>query len=217
MIKIERFVCNMLQENCYVVSDESKECAIIDCGAFYEQEQTAIQRYILDEQLTPKHLLVTHAHLDHNFGNYFLHQTFGLLPQIAAEDQNLYKNIPRQAEALYGIQLNYEQPPVGHLLKDKETIAVGNQALKVIHTPGHSPGGVCFYHEAEGVLFTGDTLFERSIGRTDLHGSIPEKMNDSLKKLYDLEGDYKVLPGHNETTTLEYERNSNPFMRQFRG
>lgn len=214
MIKIERFVCNMLQENCYVVSDESKECAIIDCGAFYEQEQTAIQRYILDEQLTPKHLLVTHAHLDHNFGNYFLHQTFGLLPQIAAEDQNLYKNIPRQAEALYGIQLNYEQPPVGHLLKDKETIAVGNQTLKVIHTPGHSPGGVCFYHEAEGVLFTGDTLFERSIGRTDFSGGNMMQIIQSLKILAQLPDATTVLPGHGNQTTIGNELKYNPYMER---
>ena len=93
MLHIERFQVNMLQENCYVVSDETKECVIIDCGAFYPEERTAITQYIKENQLKPVHLLVTHGHLDHNFGNNTIYQEFGLKPEVSAADENLMKGL----------------------------------------------------------------------------------------------------------------------------
>ena len=101
MLHIERFQVNMLQENCYVVSDETKECVIIDCGAFYPEERTAITQYIKVNQLKPVHLLVTHGHLDHNFGNNTIYQEFGLKPEVSAADENLMKGLAKQAETFY--------------------------------------------------------------------------------------------------------------------
>ena len=95
----------MLQENCYVVSDETKECVIIDCGAFYPEERTAITQYIKENQLKPVHLLVTHGHLDHNFGNNTIYQEFGLKPEVSAADENLMKGLAKQAERQAGRNL----------------------------------------------------------------------------------------------------------------
>ena len=107
MLHIERFQVNMLQENCYVVSDETKECVIIDCGAFYPEERTAITQYIKENQLKPVHLLVTHGHLDHNFGNNTIYQEFGLKPEVSAADEKLMKGLAKQAETFYQMQLDY--------------------------------------------------------------------------------------------------------------
>lgn len=98
----------MLQENCYVVSDETKECVIIDCGAFYPEERKAITQYIKENQLNPVHLLVTHGHLDHNFGNNTIYQEFGLKPEVSAADENLMKGLAKQAETFYQMQLDYQ-------------------------------------------------------------------------------------------------------------
>ena len=92
-MNIQRFMCNPLQENCYVVSDETKECIIIDCGAFYQEEKDAIGRYIRDNQLKPVHLLATHGHVDHNFGNDYIFQEFGLKVEICDEDQYLVEHL----------------------------------------------------------------------------------------------------------------------------
>ena len=97
MLHIERFQVNMLRENCYVVSDETKECAIIDCGAFYPEERTAIVNYIKGKELKPVHLLVTHGHLDHNFGNDTIHEAFGLKPEVSASDESLMLHLKEQA------------------------------------------------------------------------------------------------------------------------
>ena len=122
MLHIERFQVNMLQENCYVVSDETKECVIIDCGAFYPEERTAITQYIKENQLKPVHLLVTHGHLDHNFGNNTIYQEFGLKPEVSAADENLMKGLAKQAETFYQMQLDYQFPPIGRFFEDEEVI-----------------------------------------------------------------------------------------------
>ena len=138
MLHIERFQVNMLQENCYVVSDETKECVIIDCGAFYPEERTAITQYIKENQLKPVHLLVTHGHLDHNFGNNTIYQEFGLKPEVSAADENLMKGLAKQAETFYQMQLDYQFPPIGRFFEDGEVIKFGNHEFQVIATPGHS-------------------------------------------------------------------------------
>ena len=167
MLHIESFQVNMLQENCYVVSDETKECVIIDCGAFYPEERNAITQYIRKNELKPVHLLVTHGHLDHNFGNDTIYEEFGLKPEVAQGDEKLMKGLAHQAETFYQMQLDTKFPPIGHFFEEDEIIKFGSHEFKVIETPGHSNGSVTFYCEAEHVAFTGDTLFKSSIGRTD--------------------------------------------------
>ena len=211
-MKIESLVCNMLQENCYVVSDETKECVIIDCGAFYEEERRALVEYIRNNDLKPVHLLATHGHLDHNFGNDTIFKECGLKPEIAQADEAWITNYKEQAMKLYGMTLEMEMPEVGHLLSDKEKIQFGNHTLEVMETPGHSPGSVVFYCEEENVLFTGDTLFQMTIGRTDLEGGSMMQIIQSLRIIAQLPDNTKVYPGHGYTTTIGYELSRNPYM-----
>ena len=126
----------MLQENCYVVSDETKECVIIDCGAFYPEERTSIVNYIKENELKPVHLLVTHGHLDHNFGNNTIYEAFGLKPEVSASDESLMKNLKTQAETFYQMQLDYDFPPIGKFFEDDEIIRFGNHQFEIILTPG---------------------------------------------------------------------------------
>lgn len=211
-MNIERFQCNMLQENCYVVSDETKECVIIDCGAFYPEERTAIVNYIRENQLKPVHLLVTHGHLDHNFGNNTLYDEFGLKPEVSASDENLMKHLKKQAETFYQMNLDYEFPPIGHFFEDDEIIHFGNHQFEIILTPGHSRGSVTFYCKEEKVAFTGDTLFQGSIGRTDFQGGSMFQIINSLRFLAQLPDEVKVLPGHGNFTTIGEELAHNPYM-----
>lgn len=212
MINVQRFICNMLDENCYVVSDETKECVIIDCGAFYDEERVAIVDYIRTNGLTPKRLLATHGHLDHNFGNTTIFEQFGLRPEIAKEDERMMNNLHAQAETFYHMQLEEEYPAVGRFFEEDENITFGKQTLQIIPTPGHSRGSVCFYNKKENVLFTGDTLFQMSIGRTDLQGGSMMQIIQSLRTLAQLPDETIVLPGHGGQTTIGEELKHNPYM-----
>ena len=212
MLHIERFQCNMLRENCYVVSDETRECAVIDCGAFYPQERTAITDYIREKNLKPVRLLVTHGHLDHNFGNDTIYREFGLKPEVAAQDEGLMKHLKQQAEQFYQLNIDYEFPPIGHLFEENEEITFGSHKFEIIPTPGHSKGSVTFYCKEEKVAFTGDTLFQNSIGRTDFQGGSMFQIINSLRLLAQLPDDTRVLPGHGDSTTIGGEIAHNPYM-----
>ncbi len=212
MIKTERFVCNMLQENCYIVSDDSGECVIVDCGAYYEEERKALTSYIRDQQLKPVHLLCTHGHVDHNFGNNTIHDEFGLKPEVHADDVSYMEHLPQQAVQFIGFEPRYDFPPVGKTLADGDEIRFGNHVIHVIHTPGHSRGSVCFYLKDEYLMLTGDTLFKQSIGRTDLHGGSMMQIIQSLRLLAQLPDETVILPGHGPQTTMGEELKSNPFL-----
>ena len=212
MLNIQKFVCNMIQENCYVVSDETKECIIVDCGAYYEEERRAIVDYIRHNQLTPKHLVATHGHIDHNFGNNTIYEAFGLKPEVEADDEQLINMLPQQAQAIAGVELDYKMPPVGKYLRETDTISFGSHTFTLLHTPGHTPGGVFYYCKEEKVAFSGDTLFRSSIGRTDLPGGNSFLIIQSLRMIAQLPDDTTILPGHGQQTTIGYELRSNPYM-----
>ena len=212
MLNIQKFVCNMIQENCYVVSDETKECIIVDCGAYYEEERRAIVDYIRHNQLTPKHLVATHGHIDHNFGNNTIYEAFGLNPEVEADDEQLINMLPQQAQAIAGVELDYKMPPVGKYLRETDTISFGSHTFTLLHTPGHTPGGVFYYCKEEKVAFSGDTLFRGSIGRTDLPGGNSFLIIQSLRMIAQLPDDTTILPGHGQQTTIGYELRSNPYM-----
>ena len=211
MIQVKPFVVNMLQENCYVVSDETNECVIIDCGAFYEEEQKAIDDYIKNKHLHPIHLIATHGHLDHHFGDAFVFEKYGLQPEVAEEDLLLMQHLGRQAETFYGFTLEGDYPEA---LQLKQEITFGNHVLSVIKTPGHSQGSVCFYCKEENLLFTGDTLFRRSVGRTDFKGGSMMQIIQSLRRIAQLNDETDVLPGHGPATTIGDELANNPFMER---
>lgn len=214
MFNIQRIECNPLQENCYVVSDESKECVIIDCGAYYEEEHEALQYYIDSNQLKPIHLLATHAHLDHNFGAVRLYHQYGLKVEICEEDKELLEHLPEQAKTLFGMTISEERPQVGRLLKDGDTITFGNHTLQVLQTPGHTHGSCLFYCEEEHTAFTGDTLFRMSIGRTDFAEGSWAEMDNSLKNVISkLPKETIVLSGHGPQSTIADELQYNPYLR----
>ena len=212
MLNIKRFVVNPLQENCYVVSDETRECVIIDCGACYADEYEAIGRYVADSRLAPKHLLCTHAHFDHCMGVAWAFETYGLRPEVGAADELLLRKVGTLVETLLGVSYDVEMPPSGRLLHDGDTILFGAHRLQAMATPGHTPGGLCFYCEEEKAVFTGDTLFRMSIGRTDFPGGSWALMMGSLRLLSTLPANTKVYAGHGEPTTIGDELKYNPYM-----
>lgn len=212
MINVQRFVCNMLQENCYVVSDESRECVIIDCGAYYDEEQQAIEQYIRENRLEPKYLLATHGHLDHNFGNAFVLRTYGLRVRLAEADRGWLPEAQRQAE-YFGVELRDEMPEADpEPLRENEPVRFGSHELRVVATPGHSQGSVTLYCEAEQTAFTGDTLFRHSIGRTDFEGGSMLQIIQSLRMFAQYPDSLVLLPGHGPQTTLGEELAHNPYM-----
>ena len=204
---------NLLQENTYVVSDETKACVIIDYGAYYDEERAALTHYIDTEGLKPVRLLCTHGHFDHNFGIDTIYQTYGLRPEIAPEDDYLISHLSDQFKSMIGVPLRREYPAVGRFFEENEVIRFGNTELQVLRTPGHTPGGVVFYCEAEKAVFSGDTLFRMSVGRTDFDGGSYEELMNSLKNvLAKLPAETTVYSGHGPKTTIGEEMRYNPYL-----
>lgn len=210
-MEIKIIPCNMLDENCYIVSDETKECMIVDCGAASVMEQTAISDYISEEGLKPVLYVLTHGHFDHVMGGKWLYETYGLQPTICERDAELYKNF-RKDSADMGYRVDYDLPIIGRCVNDGDTVTFGNTTFKVIHTPGHSKGSVVYYCKEENIAFTGDTLFRGSIGRTDLPGGSMFQMINSLRLLEQLPDETKIYPGHGYYTTMALEGASNPYL-----
>ncbi|WP_018909863.1 MBL fold metallo-hydrolase [Prevotella veroralis] len=212
MLKIQTFEVNPLHENCYVVSDDTKECVIIDCGAFTESEQEAIITYINKNGLKPVHNLGTHGHLDHHFGDAAILSAFNLLPEVSDGDEVLMQHSKEAALQMLGMDLNIDLPAGKLRLTENNTISFGSHTLRIIRTPGHSRGSVSFYCAEENVLFTGDTLFKGSIGRTDFPGGSMFQIISSLRELAQLPDTTIVYPGHGPQTSIGFELAHNPYM-----
>lgn len=214
MMKIERFEVNPFQENCYIVSDETGEGVIIDCGAFYSEERKAVVEYVKDNRIELKHLLSTHAHIDHNFGNNTIYEHFGLKPEVHGADEILMGKLAEQAQLFCNYRLDYAMPPVGKFLTETDTIEFGTHTLSIINTPGHTPGSSFFYCKEEGVAFSGDTLFKMSIGRTDFElGSYKDIMKSLAKVAELLPDNTTILPGHGPRTTIKAEKEGNMYFK----
>ena len=211
MIKVQRFVCNMLQENCYIVSDDTNEAVVIDCGAYYNAERQAVMQYIDDQQLKLRHLFCTHAHFDHCFGNAALWHRYHVKPCLPHGDEAL-ADLDRQMQQMMGTGYSEEQAPIGSLYTSDDSFSFGTHCLTVIATPGHSQGSCCLYCADEHLLFTGDTLFCQSIGRTDFEGGSWTAMQQSLRQIAQLPVDTRVLPGHGPETTIGRELQTNPYL-----
>ena len=213
MLDIKTFVVNQLQENCYIVSDDTKEAVIIDCGAFYDSERDAVVNYIRDNGLTLRHQLCTHGHFDHVYGADTILDTFSLRPEVHSDDRELVEDIDFQYREMLGISYHRPSVSVGRLLADGDSIEFGNHSLTVIHTPGHSPGSVVFYCKEEHLAFTGDTLFRMSVGRTDLRGgSWPKLMASLIKIATIMPSDTKLYPGHGPISIMDDEMKYNPYL-----
>jgi glyoxylase-like metal-dependent hydrolase (beta-lactamase superfamily II) len=196
---VEIFSVGMLSTNCYVASSqETKEAVIIDPGLDLSSEAEPILGYIAAKKLNVKFIVNTHGHDDHIQGDAFFQQKFNVPICIHNLDQHFIEDLEKG------------RYPPNLLLKDGNLIKVGNETLKVLHTPGHTPGSICLV--GEKIIFTGDTLFAGGIGRTDFPGGSMSEMRDSLKKLMDLPLSLLVYPGHGESSIIIEEKKSNPFL-----
>jgi glyoxylase-like metal-dependent hydrolase (beta-lactamase superfamily II) len=209
---IKTFTFNPFQENTYILHDETREAVIIDAGCFNDGERRLLKNYFEENKLTLKRLINTHLHLDHQFGNRFVYNAFGIAPEAGQEDEFLLQNVAAQARA-FGLPVNEEAQALASYITEDQEIKFGNSTLKAIHVPGHSPGSMAFYSEKDAVLFAGDVLFQGSIGRTDLvKGDYATLITSITKKLLPLPDSTVVYCGHGPTTTIGNEKNNNPYL-----
>lgn len=212
-MKIKRFEFNMFPVNCYVIWDETKEAAVIDPGCFYDEEKQKLKDFILRSGLTIKHVLNTHLHLDHIFGNPFMLEEFGLSAEANKADEFWLERAPQQSRS-FGFQLKEDPVPLGKYLCDGDIIGFGNTTLEAIHVPGHSPGSLVYYWKDNNCMFSGDVLFQGSIGRADLAGGNFDDLRENIcSRLFVLPNETVVYPGHGSPTTIGVEKAENPFFR----
>jgi glyoxylase-like metal-dependent hydrolase (beta-lactamase superfamily II) len=204
---------NTFVECTHVIWDETGEAVIIDCGVYKYGERERFIRFIEQKKLRPVRLLLTHAHHDHLYGNDLVRDRYGLLPEVHKDDEWIMKeHLPIRMAEIYK-NYPYDIPMPEHYLTDGEVICFGNHALRVIHTPGHSPGSVFFYCEEARLAFSGDTLFSKDIGRTNLPFGSETDIYESLDRITQLLPDDTILyPGHGRKTTIGEEKEKNPFL-----
>jgi hydroxyacylglutathione hydrolase len=212
MLTVQPFTFNPVQENTYVLYNEKGECCIIDPGCYFASEETALTSFVEDNRLTPVLLLNTHCHLDHIFGNRFVHNKYGLLLHLHPLEKRVLEYGPTSGQA-WGLPFdNYDAELV--FIDEGQTIRIGEEELEILFTPGHSPGSISFYSKAHKFVIAGDVLFQGSVGRTDLPGGDFTILEESIKtKLYTLPEDVIVHPGHGDSTTIGDEMKSNPFVK----
>ncbi len=215
MLNIKRIQVNILEENCYIVNDETLEAVVIDCGALSEDDRKQITNYIESKHLQVKHHLCTHMHFDHCFGASFMWKNYHVAPEFNKADELIYKGMGAEIFGQLALLMKQEDnPEATRYLNDGDEITFGHHILTVLATPGHSPGGVCFYCAAEKTVFVGDTIFYCSIGRTDLPGGNSNTLCTSIQdKLFTLPDNTRIYPGHGPQTEIGFEKQYNPYVR----
>lgn len=213
MIQLHAFVFSDFLENTYVLWDETREALIIDPGCQHAHERQHLQRFVEQQQLRPVLLLNTHGHLDHVFGNRWVVATWKIPLLAHREDVFLLQNLPATA-AFYGMTVD-PSPLPDRYLDEGDEVRFGNSFLRVLHTPGHSPGSISLLYENEFVI-SGDVLFQGSIGRVDLPGGHYEQLMQTItSKLLTLPDAVQVYSGHGPVTTIGEERRNNPFILEY--
>ncbi|HLZ85933.1 MAG TPA: MBL fold metallo-hydrolase [Puia sp.] len=212
MLTVKSFAFNPVQENTYVVSDEKDACCIIDPGCYFGNERTALKEYIEQQGLSPIFLLNTHCHLDHVFGNKFVHDTWDLPLHLHEKEVPVLAAAPEWGLD-WGMPFeNYRGELI--FLTPGRSVTLGDHRLDILFLPGHSPGSIGFYNAAQGFLIGGDVLFREGIGRTDFPGGDHATLLESIHtQLWPLPDDTIVYPGHGEPTTIGWERAHNPFLK----
>ena len=214
MLTVKAFSFNPVEENTYVLYNEKRECCIIDPGFYFPEEKEEFKRFIEENNLQPILLLNTHCHLDHVFGNKFVHDTWGLLLHIHEKEKQMLDLAPASGQMWQLPFENYEGELI--FIKEDSRIEIGNDELEVRFAPGHSPGHVCFYDEADGFAISGDVLFSGSIGRTDLPGGDFHTLINSIQtQLFTFPDDTKIYCGHGPMTTIGFEKMNNPFVKLY--
>lgn len=210
MTKLARFTFNHFGTNCYILSDEQGAALIIDACFTTEAEAAKLTDFVTTNNLQPKLIALTHPHPDHIGGVAYLKSRYNIPLAMHSADKELLDSAPT-----FGARMGFNiEPLVAEIdLAEQKTLEVGSLRVEVIHTPGHSKGGVCFYEPTGGILLSGDTLFAGSIGRSDLPGGdYDELMRSIVEQLLHLGGGVKVYPGHGGDTTIGQEIGTNPFI-----
>lgn len=212
MTKVYQLTYGPFAENTYVIADDDLNAIIIDPGMYHPEENAQFFEFINSHQLKPRRLLLTHAHLDHVFGVNWINKTYGLTPEIHFDDQIVYESAVVVAKQ-YGLNMNQLVPSNISLIHN-QVFKFGGSEFRVIHTPGHSPGSVCFRNDNDGYVISGDVLFQGSIGRTDLPGGDFNVLIRSINEhIINLAEDTIVYSGHGPVTTVGQEKISNPFLQ----
>jgi glyoxylase-like metal-dependent hydrolase (beta-lactamase superfamily II) len=210
-MEIFKLVFSPIQVNTYVLADQSGDCAIIDCGCYDRNEFSMLVDLIESKNLQPVLLLNTHCHLDHIFGNRFVHEKYKLKPWSNELEEPNRKNAVNHA-LLFGLSMDTPPEPAG-FITDQQEIVFGETTLLALFVPGHTAGSIAFYSKSDGCVFTGDALFAGSIGRTDLPGGNFDTLLKSIRnKLLTLPGQTIVYSGHGPETTIEREINTNQYL-----
>lgn len=203
---MHRFEFNHFCENTYLLWDEQTlDAAVLDAGMRTAGEEAEFAGFVKEHHLRLVMALQTHCHFDHIYGLPFLHEKYDLQPRFAKREERLYGLMPAAASS-FGAPIHGSLPQGGDCLTEGEVLRVGDIEIQVIFTPGHTPGGVSFYLPRQRAVFTGDTLFRGSMGRTDLGGDEYEERRSILDRLLTLPSDTVVYPGHGPLTTVDDER-----------
>jgi glyoxylase-like metal-dependent hydrolase (beta-lactamase superfamily II) len=212
-MEICRFTINPFQINCYIYWDQkTKEGLLIDPGAYTQKEENEILEFIEKKDIEIKYIINTHGHIDHILGNSFAKRNYDVPLMINKEDKFLVDNAEIQSK-LFGLEIK-DYPPFDNYIEESKSIKIGDSDISFLHTPGHSPGSMCIIDIANKNVITGDVLFRGSIGRTDLQGGDYQTLITNIKNklLKVCKDDFRVYPGHNESTTIGYEKKYNPFL-----
>jgi hydroxyacylglutathione hydrolase len=213
MLSVHPFVFGPVEENTYIIANENNDCLIIDPGCYFEDELVTLISFIKMKGLQPVQMLLTHCHFDHIFGMAALTKAYNLTPQMHEQETPVLENAANAAQKW---QLLYNDDYKGpfHYINEGDKIKMGDDELLVLNTPGHSPGSISFYSEANRFIVSGDVLFANSIGRTDLPGADTQTLLQSIQqKLFTLPDETLVLSGHGAPTTIGKEKKDNPFLK----
>lgn len=212
-MKVSRFVFNMFGVNTYVVYDPATlEAAVIDPGMIDHAETKALEDFMARNNLRVTHLINTHMHLDHIFGNLKVKERYGVEIEAHPDDDFLGRSLGESA-ARFHIPVSTPDHGVDIALHDGDVIMIGKEPLEVLYVPGHSPGSIALYAPESGFVITGDALFAGSVGRTDLPGGDHATLISAIRnKLMTLPDNTVVIPGHGGETTIGHEKMSNPFI-----
>jgi hydroxyacylglutathione hydrolase len=209
-MKIDRLVLGAYQTNCYILreSEEDKDCLIIDTGL----EAGELVDFLRRHELNPVAVVLTHGHADHITGLVALRDKFrNTKVYIHKLDAEMLTSAKDNLSALAGVLFMSE--PADFLIEEGDVIEQANIKLQVLHTPGHTQGGICLYSKEEGIVFSGDTLFAEGVGRTDLGGNMTELIKSIKEKLCVLPDETVIYPGHGPVTTIAQEKASNPYLQ----
>ena len=212
MLHIKSFAFNPFSENTYIVFNENKNAFIIDPGDFSEVENNILNQFIIDNELKVQNILLTHAHIDHVLGLQKAFDKYNVPILMHEMEKEILDRNPMDANR-FGFFFKPFEGEISYL-NENEIISVDEDEFKILHVPGHSPGHIAFYSEAQKFIISGDVLFEGSIGRTDLYkGDAQELLKSIREKLFVLEDETKVYNGHGNPTTVGFEKRYNPFFK----